>query len=497
MPKTAPPLGEMDLAEFRRYGHELIDWVTEYIAHPENYPVLSQVAPGDIKAQLPAAAPTQPEAFADILNDFETIIMPGITHWNHPNFHAYFSITGSAPGILAELLIAALNVNGMLWRTSPAATELEEVTLDWLRQMLELPADMQGVIMDSASMSSLTAIAAARESLDLNIRQQGMIGRADLPRLRLYISDQTHSSVEKGAITLGIGQENVIKIATNDAFQMRPDLLEAAIQADLAAGYRPFFVCATVGTTSTTSIDPVPAIAEIAKKYNLWLHVDGAYGGVAAIVPEMRPLFIGIEQADSMVINPHKWLFTPIDLSVLYTRHVDILKRAFTILPEYLRTAEGESVTNYMDYGVQLGRRFRSLKLWFVLRTYGQDGLISRIREHIRLAQLLVTWINESPDFELLAPAPMSTVCFRACYPPRIGGGRGGVAPASEEDEAALTLLNETLMNAVNATGEIYLSHTKLQGKYTLRLAIGNIRTTEAHIKRAWELLNEQLRRMV
>lgn len=481
MSTLTPPLGEMDLDEFRRQGHQMIDWIADYLAHPEQYPVLSQVQPGEIKAQLPASPPQQPETMAEIWADFERIIMPGITHWNHPHFYAYFSITGSAPGILGELLMAALNVNGMLWRTSPSATELEEVTLDWLRQMLGLPVGLEGVIMDTASISSLVAIAAARESLNLEVRRQGLAGRADMPRLRLYISEQTHSSVEKGAITLGLGQENVVKIPTDAQFRLKPADLEAAIQADLTAGHRPFFVCGTVGTTSTTSIDPLPAIAELAKRYQLWFHVDGAYGGVAAIVPEMRHILAGAERADSIVVNPHKWLFTPIDLSAFYVRRPAILKQAFSILPEYLRTTEGdaETVKNYMDYGVQLGRRFRALKLWFVMRTYGQEGLISRLREHIRLAHQFAEWVAESPDFELLAPTPFSTVCFRACPP--------GYEPAAVND------LNERLLEAVNRTGQIYISHTKLHDQYTLRLAIGNIRTTEAHVAQAWALLREKL----
>jgi len=482
-----PLHGELDMPEFRQIGYQLVDWIAEYLSRPEQYPVLSRSQPGEVKAQLPGSAPEQPESLAAIVADFEKIIVPGITHWNHPNFFAYFSITGSVPGILAEMLIAALNVNGMLWRTSPAATELEEVTLDWLRQLLGLPADLQGVIMDGASMSSMVAVAAAREAIaGMDVRRQGLAGRTDTPRLRAYISDQTHSSVEKGAIVLGIGQDNVIKIPTDEQFRMIPEALETAVSHDIAAGYRPFFVCATIGTTSTTSIDPVPAIADVAEKYGLWLHVDGAYGGMAAIVPEMRHVLAGVERADSLVTNPHKWLFTPMDLSAFYTRHPDVLKRAFSLLPEYLRNTETDAnaVIDYMDYGVQLGRRFRSLKLWFVLRAYGREGLIARLREHMRLAQQLAKWIDAAPDFERLAPTPFSTVCFRA-------------HPRGLDDPDQLNRLNEELMTAVNATGEIFLSHTKLHGAYTLRLAIGNIRTEETHVRRAWELLQEYLGELV
>ena len=472
----------MNLDEFRQFGHEIVDWIADYLAHPERYPVLAPLKPGDIKSQLPPSPPHHPEAIADIWEDFQKIILPGITHWNHPGFMAYFANTGSPPGILAELLTAALNVNAMLWRTSPSATELEEVTLDWLRQLLGLDTNWHGVITDSASMSSLLAIAAARENTQLGIRNKGMSGRAELPRLRLYISDQTHSSVEKGAITLGLGQENVIKIPTNDAFQMHIDELEKAIQADIEAGYRPFFVCATVGTTSTTSIDPVPAIAEVAARHGLWLHVDGAYGGAAAILPDMRHILTGVAKADSFVVNPHKWILTPMDCSTLYVRRPDILKEAFSILPEYLRSAETDAnaVINYMDYGVQLGRRFRALKLWFVLRSYGSEGLQQVLREHIRLAQQFADWIDESPHFERMAPTPLSTVCFRA-------------HPTDLDDDEALNGLNETLLNRVNENGQVFLSHTKLRGRYTIRLAIGNLYTGAEQIAAAWEQLQNEL----
>jgi aromatic-L-amino-acid decarboxylase len=486
MPTDLPNLGDMNLDDFRRHGYQLIDWIADYLAHPERYPVLSRSQPGQIKAQLPAAPPNQPEPMAQILADFEKIVVPGLTHWNHPGFFAYFGITGSGPGILGELLMAGLNVNAMLWRTSPAATELEEVTLDWLRQMLGLPAGWEGVIMDTASISSMVAIAAAREALGLEVRAKGLAGRADLPRLRVYISDQTHSSVEKGAITLGIGQENVVKISSDAAFRLQPELLQAALETDLAAGYRPFFVCATVGTTSTTSIDPILPIADLAERYQLWLHVDGAYGGVAAMVPEMRHILAGAERADSLVVNPHKWLFTPIDCSAFYTRRPEVLKRAFSLVPEYLRSAETDAqvVKDYMDYGVQLGRRFRALKLWLVLRYFGCEGLVARLREHLRLAQQLAAWVDESPLFERLAPVPLSTVCFRA-HPP------------DWPDEAALNQLNETLLHAVNATGQIFISHTKLNGRYTLRLAIGNIRSTEVHVAQAWALLQAELAKLL
>ncbi len=468
--------GDLPPEEFRRYGHQLIDWITGYLANPEQYRVLPDVKPGDIRRQLPAAPPEQPVSLGDILADFEQQILPGVTHWNHPGFFAYFAITASIPGILAELLIAALNVNGMLWKTSPSATELEQVALDWLRQMMGLGDGWFGIINDTASISSLLALAAARESRpELDIRQRGMAGRADLPVLRVYTSEQSHSSIDKAAITLGIGHENVIHIGTDSDFRMRPDLLEAAIAADRERGYLPLAAVATVGTTSTTSVDPVPAIAAICRREKVWLHVDGAYGGIAAILPEKRHIFEGVELADSLVVNPHKWLFTPIDLSAFYTRHPDSLRRAFSLVPEYLVTAEQNEVVNFMDYGVQLGRRFRALKLWMVIRAFGVEGLAARIRGHIALAQHFASCVRQAQDWELLAPTPFSTVCFR--FAPQ------GV------DEATRDHLNEAILNRVNASGKVYLSHTKLRDHFTLRVAIGNLRTERRHIDEAWHLL--------
>ena len=476
---------DMDVEAFRRYGHQAVDWIADYLTSIDNYPVLSQVAPGEIKARLPQAPPQEPEPMARILADLDTVIMPGITHWNHPAFFAYFGITGSGPGILGELLSAALNVYGMLWKTSPAATELEEVALDWLRQMLGLPPVFRGIIMDTASMSSLVAIAAARERVPgLRARQEGLSGRPDTPRLRLYTSEQAHSSVEKGAITLGIGQRGVRKIPVDETFRMVPAALAQAIEEDRAGGWWPFCVVATVGTTSTTRLDAVPEIAKICRRHDLWLHVDGAYGGMAALVPELRHVLDRCEQADSRVVNPHKWMFTPIDCSAFYVRRPEILKQAFSLVPEYLRTGE-EAVTNYMDWGVQLGRRFRALKLWMVIRYFGHQGLAARIREHIRLGQQLARWIDEHPDFERMAPTPFSTVCFRA-RPHHL------MRDDSPGSQAYLDGLNAAILEAVNATGLAYLSHTRLRGQYTLRMAIGNLRTTETHVQKAWTLIQEQ-----
>ncbi|HEU5300035.1 MAG TPA: pyridoxal-dependent decarboxylase [bacterium] len=475
--------GDMPPEEFEEHGRRAVEWVAEYLAHPDRFPVLAQVAPGQIRAALPAHPPEQGEPMEAILADFERVILPGITHWNHPSFFAYFAISGSGPGILGELLASALNVNGMLWKTSPAATELEEVALDWLRQLVGLPEGFMGIIMDTASMASLCALAAAREAVtEHRFREDGAAGG---PRLRLYTSEQAHSSIEKAAIVLGLGRAGVRKISVDDAFRMDAEALRTAVAEDRREGWRPFCVAATVGTTSTTSVDPVPAIAAICRAEGLWLHVDGAYAGIAAVVPEFRWALAGAEQADSIVINPHKWLFTPIDCSAFYCRHPEVLRAAFSLVPEYLRTAEAEQteVRDFMDYGVQLGRRFRALKLWMVLRYFGREGLAARLREHIRLGQALAGWIDADPDFERMAPTPFSTVCFRA-------------RPSGRPPEA-LEGLNAALLDAVNATGRAYLSHTKLRGRYTMRCAIGNIRTTEAHVRDAWALIRGELRRLL
>ncbi|HJT27267.1 MAG TPA: pyridoxal-dependent decarboxylase [Pyrinomonadaceae bacterium] len=470
-------LGDMDKEEFRRVGHELIDWIADYFDNIDELPVLAAIEPGDLKAKLPTSAPLQGESMETIIADLDRLIVPALTHWSHPSFFAYFATSTSAPGIFGELLSAAFDNKAMLWRTSPASTELEEVVLDWLRQMMSLDPGMLGIIYDTASVSSLHAIAAAREGVEKRIREEGMSGRPDLPLLRVYVSEQSHSSIEKAVITLGLGQRGMRKIPTDSEFRMNARALAAAVDEDKRNGYLPFCVVATVGTTSTSSIDPVPEIVPICEEHAMWLHVDAAYAGSAAVVPELRHILAGCERADSLVTNPHKWLFTPFDLSVLYCRHMDLLKRAFSLVPEYLRTPEQEKVRSGSDYGIQLGRRFRALKLWMVMRYFGQEGLAARIREHCRLARLFASWVDESPDWELMAPVPLGLVCFRA--------SRGA---------ADLDNLNESIMHGVNATGRALLSHTRLNDKLTLRLSIGNIRTTEKHVRRVWELLNEQLR---
>jgi aromatic-L-amino-acid decarboxylase len=453
----------MSPEEFRRFAHEAVDWIAGYLADPECYPVLPKIQPGELADTLPHSGPEAGEPMERLLEDFRRLIVPGITHWNHPGFMAYFANTAPGPGIIGELLAASLNANAMLWKTSPAATELEQVVLDWLRQWMGLPDGLFGIIYDTASTSSMHAIAAAREMADPEARTLGA-SRG----LTLYTSEQAHSSIEKGAISIGIGQHNVRKIPVDGEFRMRPEALAQAVEADLAAGLRPFCVVATVGTTSTTSIDPVPAIAEIAERHGLWLHVDAAYAGSAAIVPELRHILNGAERADSLVVNPHKWLFTPVDLSAFYTRRPDILRRAFALVPEYLRTAEDSRAVNYMDYGVPLGRRFRALKLWFVMRYFGREKLAEMIRSQIAWAHELADAVDADPCFERAAPAPFSVVCFRY--------------KGTDEE-------NRRLLDTVNASGEFFISHTVLHGRFTLHLAIGNMGTTLEHVMRAWEMI--------
>jgi len=485
---VAAATGDLSPELFVRYGRQLVEWVADYLASAEQYPVLSRVKPGDVAAALPQSPPNGAEPLGEIIADFERAIMPGITHWNHPGFFAYFANSAPVPGILAELLTAALNANAMLWRTSPAATELELRATDWLRQMMGLGADWQGHINDTASISTMLALAAARERAGLDVRERGMAGRSDLPVLRVYCSEQAHSSVDKGAITLGIGHENVVHVPVDAEFRMRPEALRTLIEADIGRGFFPLAVVATVGTTSTTSIDPVRAIAAVvrdarqtvaatASAAQPWLHIDAAYGGSAAVVPSMRGVLDGAELADSLVVNPHKWLFTPVDCSVLFVKEPEILRRAFSLVPEYLTSRLHNDAVNLMDYGVQLGRRFRALKLWMVIRAFGAEGLATRIEAHCALAREFAAWVRAEPDWEVKAPVPFSTVCYRH-------------APhgTSEEERERL---NAAILEHVNASGKAFISHTKLNGRYALRLAIGNIRTERRHVEEAWRLLRE------
>lgn len=477
MNEQHPELGDMPPEEFRRFGYQVVDWIAEYFERIEDMPVLSQIEPNWLKDNLPSFPPEAGEAFGEVLKDVDRLILPAVTNWNHPNFHGLFSTSTSSVGVFGEMLSAAFDMKAMLWRTSPASTELEDVVLDWLRQMMGLPDLFQGIIYDTASVSTMHAIAAARERADLNIRELGMSGRDHLPLLRVYCSEHVHSSIDKSCITLGLGIRSLKKIAVNERFEMIPEALAEAVEEDIENGHLPICAIPTIGTTSSTSIDPVDAIADICEKFGIWLHADLAYAGSAAIVPEMQHYFKGCERADSIVTNPHKWMFTPFDLSVLYCRDLNALKQAFSLVPEYLKTSDESSVKNGMDYGIQLGRRFRALKLWFVIRYFGREGLIDRIREHCRLAKLFASWVEASEDFEMLAPVPFALVCFRAC-------------PKRADD---LDALNQRLMDEINASGEAYLSHTKLNGKLTLRLSVGSIRVEERHLKKVWDLLNKSL----
>jgi aromatic-L-amino-acid/L-tryptophan decarboxylase len=464
----------MNGEEFRRAGHQLIEWIADYLEQVEKYPVQSQVKPGEVRGQLPPAPPDHGEPFEAILRDVERIILPGITHWQSPNFFGYFPSNNSPPSILGELLSAGLGVQGMLWATSPACTELETHVMDWLVDMLALPAGFKstaaggGVIQDSASSAALCAILAARErATDGQGNRQGA-GTS----LASYISTQTHSSVEKGVRIAGLGVDRLRQITVDEHYAMRPDCLAAAIAADRAAGLTPTFVCATVGTTSSTAIDPLPEIGRICRRENVWLHVDAALAGTAALCPEFRHFQAGLELADSYSFNPHKWMFTNFDCNCFFVADRAALIRTLTILPEYLRNQATQSgaVIDYRDWQVSLGRRFRALKLWFVIRTYGVEGLRERIRRHVALAQEFASWVEGAAGYQLAAPVLFGLVCFRHC---------GGDA------------VNQQILDRVNSSGRMLLSHTRLDGRLTLRLSIGQTRTELRHVEQAWRLIRE------
>ncbi len=464
-------------AEFRAAAERLTAWITRYLEDPTAFPVRATVAPGDVRRALPAAPPEAAESLHAILDDIERVIVPGLTHWNHPGFFNWFANSGSMPGVLAEYLTAALNVNGMLWRAAPAAVELEQLSLDWLRQLLGLGAGWFGEILDTASTAAVHALVAAREAKpELAIRARGMAGRHDVPVLRIYASEQAHSSIDKAVITLGFGHEHLVKIPVDDLDRMRVDALEAAIAADRAQGYLPLAVVATIGTTGTTAIDPVPEIAEVARAAGMWLHVDGAYGGAAAAVPEWRGLLDGVDLADSFVVNPHKWLFVPMDCSAFYVRQPDVLRRAFSLVPAYLKTDDGDAI-NLMDYGFQLGRRFRALKLWMVIRAYGADGIAERVRHHVRLAREFASTVAADCGWRVVTPVHFSLAVIR--WQPE------GVSDA--DADAA----NARIAERVSASGRVFLGTTIRRGRTVIRLAIGNLGTQRAHVATAWALLQE------
>jgi len=466
----------MNTTDFRQYAHQLADWMADYMENIESYPVMSQLSPGETSTRLPPQAPLQAEPFQDLMRDFADIIMPGITHWQHPSFFAYFPANSSPPSILAEMLTATLAVQGMVWQTSPAATELEEVVIKWLVQMLGLPSDFTGLIQDSASSATLCSLLSARERAShLAVNNSGFTPKE---RYSCYCSEEAHSSVEKAVKISGIGKINLRRISVDKSMAMEPHVLKKVIASDRQLGYQPLWAVATLGTTGSTAIDPLVEIADICRTEGLWLHVDAALAGTALILPEMRWMAKGIEGIDSFVFNPHKWMFTNFDCSIYLVRDPASLVQTFEITPEYLKTAVDNRVNNYRDWGIQLGRRFRALKLWFVIRSYGIEGLQKIIRSHIALAARLAREIDNHPDFSLLAPVPLNTVCFR-------------YQPMNVADENRIDSLNQTLLETLNKSGKIYITHTRLQGKYTLRLVVGQTQVEWRHVSAAWELIKK------
>src|SRR5947207_10061071 len=467
-------LGDSSPELFREQLHRLADWIADYRENIGERWISPNDEPGAILARLDAAAPETAASLDKIFADVERVIVPGVAHWAHPQFMSYFGCTTTSPGILAEMITAALNVNAMTWRTSPAATELETLVLNWLRQWLSLPDEFSGVVYDTASVSTMHALAVAREEASTSVRTLGLSGRSDLPIFRIYTSDQAHSSVEKAAIALGLGEHDVRRIASDSEFRMNVTALREALVADLRHGFKPLAVVATVGTTSTASVDPVREIAAICAQYQMWLHIDAAYGGGLALLPEHKWVTDGWAEADSLVINPHKMLFVPFDFSALFVREIERLRRLFPLDPEHLhlRDPAGAEI-NYMDYGVQLGRRFRALKAWVVWRAFGREGMAARIREHLRLAQLFAGWVEQDARFEISAPVMMGVVCFRL---------------KNSDDEAA-DRQNSEAVARINSSGDAYLTQTKLRGRVVMRLGLGNILTTEAHVARVWEMI--------
>lgn len=464
----------MDLNEFRKHGHVFVDWIADYLENIEQYPVKSTCNPGDIIGQIADSPPSEGESMEAIFEDFKKTILPGISHWQHPGWFAYFSANNSPASILAEMLTAGMGVQGMIWETSPAATELEEAVMNWLRKMIGLPESFSGVIQDTASSAGIVALLTAREKkTDFDINQKGFH-----QKLRVYTSTQAHSSIEKGVKIVGIGKENLVYIDVDEKFAMKPAVLAKAIQKDIEDGYTPCCVVATLGTTSSMAMDPLSQIAQVCNEYKLWLHVDAAFAGTAAIMPELRSFMDGAELADSFVFNPHKWMLTNFDCSAYFIRDAEALKRTLTIMPEYLKTGIDSQVNNYRDWGIPLGRRFRALKLWFVVRNYGVEGIRAMVKKHVSMAKEFASWIEADPGFELLAPVNLSLVCFRRVV--------------TKKSEIALNAMNKSLLANLNATGEVYLTHTVLNGKYCIRLAIGQQSSEKKHINKVWELLRKK-----
>ncbi|MEQ8533902.1 MAG: pyridoxal-dependent decarboxylase [Imperialibacter sp.] len=461
---------------FRVEAHRLVDWMADFLENIEEYPVKPATKPGDIIKQLPVSPPLQGESFDSLFKDFQSIIMPGITHWQHPHFHAYFPANGSYPSILAEMLTTTLGAQCMIWETSPAAAELEEMVMNWLKEMMALPTAWHGVIQDTASTATLAALLTAREKQSgFRVNDEGFSGTE---KYRVYCSSETHSSIEKGAKVAGIGKKNVVKVPVDDLQAMKPDELEAAIKKDIQAGYTPLAVVAALGTTSTVAVDPLKAIGAICSKYNVWLHVDAAYAGTALLLPECRWMMEGQELADSFVFNPHKWMFTHFDCTAYFVKDKEALIRTFEILPEYLKTATRGQVNDYRDWGVQLGRRFRALKLWFVIRSFGIDGLQKTLRAHIASAEDFEAKVVSHPDFELILPRSLNVVVFR-------------FKPAGEDNLETLNQLNEQLIKTLNASGKVFISHTKVNGVYCIRMVLGNTRLEQRHVEEVWSWIRD------
>ena len=468
----------MDKETFRKFGHEFVDWVVDYLDSVEEYSVRAQIKPGEIINRLPDSAPVVGESMEDIFKDFKEIIFPGMTHWQHPSWFGYFPANNSPPSVLAELLTAGLGAQCMIWETSPAAAELEERVLDWLRRMLGLPEGMEGVIQDTASTTTMVALLTAREkATDFKTNREGIH-----EKLFVYVSEEAHSSVEKGAKIAGYGKDNIRRIPADENFAMIPARLEAAIARDKKRDLKPACVVATVGTTSSSGIDPLRPIGQVCRSHGVYLHVDAAYAGTAAILPEKKWMLDGMEYVDSFNFNPHKWMLTNFDCSAHFVKDSGSLIKTFEIHPEYLKTGVDALVNNYRDWGIQLGRRFRALKLWFVIRSYGIEGLQRVVREHIHLAELFKGWVEEHELFEILAPVPLSLVCFRV--------NNGG----SEEE---LNALNKELIERINQSGKVLLTQTTLKGKFVLRMAIGSRTTEERHVCQAWKLIVSTAKNML
>src|SRR6266536_540651 len=481
LPGELGELGDTPPAIFRKQLHQIADWIADYREKIVERRISPNAKPGDILAQLDATPPETGASLDKIFADINRVIVPGVAHWAHPQFMSYFGCTTTSPGILAEMMTGALNVNAMTWRTSPAATELETLVLDWLRQWLGLSEQFAGVVYDTASISTMHALATAREQAAPSTRKQGLSGRG-LPGFRIYTSSQAHSSVEKGAIAIGIGEDNVRRIGCNADFRMDVLALRKMVASDLRNGFKPLAVVATVGTTSTASVDPVPQIAQVCREHEMWLHIDGAYGAGLALLPECKWVAAGWIEADSIVINPHKLLFIPFDFSALYVRDIARLRRLFTLAPEHwhLRDPVGAEI-NYMDYGVQLVRRFRALKAWVVWRAFGREGMAARLRESVRLAKLLADWIRIDKRFDLAAPVSMGVVCFRFIA--------GNEHNSESVRESKIDELNREIVERINASGRAYLTQTKLRGRTVMRIGLGNVLTTEQHLRNVWEMI--------